>query len=336
MQFLSVFFIHVFLYFSFEPVSLFDSLWHTYTIVTTVGFGDISATTVSGKITTMVFAFSLGIWLLANLVGILIDLQVERKRQKTLGNWSWKLNNAIVLIGSPKNEPESYFYNLLKQIRTTSKVENKDVLIVSTQFKDGLPDSIADLGAVLLNKKSDDKSLYEEDAIKSADIIYLIAKEERNGISNSITFNTLSLMQEYDINAHVIAETTKECDRERFIRMGADAVIRPIRAYPEMVVRAMINENNAMFIENMFSSEGDEPVVFDVVYQGQWQDVVIKCLEIDAGTPVGFIDINGRLVSNPSAKQSISAKGIQILVKDHCTEKQSAITKAFGSWKNAA
>lgn len=336
MQLFLIFNVHSILFYLFENISIFDSYWHTYTVMTTVGFGDISAQTVIGKSITMIFAFSLGIWLLANFVSILMDVKGESLRQKKLGNWSWKLKNPIVLIGSPKNDPETYFYNLLTQIRSTSKTEDKDVLIVSTQFKDGLPDSISDLGAVLKNKKSDDKSLYSEDSLKNADIIYLIAKEERNGISNSITYNTLCLLRENGIKSHIIAETTKECDRERFIQAGASAVIRPIRAYPEMVVRAMINENNAMFLENMFSSQGDEPIVFNYQYSGSWKNIIIMCLELDVGTPVGYINKDGTLISNPSANDNVDSKQLQILIKDHSSQKEKEIERKLNSFNKIA
>lgn len=331
LQLIIIFNAHMLLYNAFEPVSLFDSFWHTYTVLTTVGFGDIFATTVEGRWTTIIFGFSLGIWLLANFVGVLIEFNTERSRQRRIGNWRWNLKNAIVLIGSPQKDAEPYFINLLTQIRNTSSLESKDVLIVSRQFKEGLPESLSDLGAVLLNKKPDDKTLYQESAIIEADVIYIIAKEESNGISNAITFNTLCLLSDNGINTHIIAETTKECDRNRFLSMGADAVIRPIRAYPEMVVRAMINENNAMFIENMFSSHGDEPVVFDVNYSGEWKNIVMKCLEQEAGTPVGYINQDGILIGNPKGSEYIEAKGIQLLVKDHDSSKEHKINFCLNS-----
>ena len=37
-----------------------------------------------------------------------------------------------------------------------AKLKHKDIIIVSQQFPDGLPDALSDLGAVLLNKKADD------------------------------------------------------------------------------------------------------------------------------------------------------------------------------------
>lgn len=330
-QLILIFNAHMLLYFIFEPVTLFNAFWHTYTVITTVGFGDIYATTTAGKWTTIIFGFSLGIWLLANFVSVLIEFKTERNKQKKLGNWRWKLKNPITIIGSPQNNAEHYFRGLLTQIRKTSKLEAKDILIVSTQFEDGLPESLSDLGAVLLNKKSDDKTLYEDENVKKSEIIYIIAKEEFNSVSNAVTYNVLSLLQENNIKTHIIAETTKSCDRKRFLSYGATAVIKPMRAYPKMVVRAMVDKHNAIFIENMFSSRGDEPIVIDVKFTGTWKEMVIKCLDKDTGTPVGYINKSGNLVSNPSPRDNVDTIGIQFLIKNHTVEKEKDICKSLSN-----
>jgi len=46
----------------FEDLHPFDSLWLTMTTLTTVGYGDFSATTIPGRISTMVLVFMGGIW----------------------------------------------------------------------------------------------------------------------------------------------------------------------------------------------------------------------------------------------------------------------------------
>lgn len=318
---------HIISFYTFEPVSILDSIWVTMISITTIGYGDISATTVAGKISTIVLICLFGIWLFANFVAVIVDLIQQRSKLKIIGKWRWKLNNPIVIIGSPKNNAESFFKNLLVQIRSTKDLREKDILLVTNQFPEGLSESLTDLGAVLLAKKSDDKSLYKDKNVLEADIIYLIAKEESNGISNSITFNALSLLKESGIEAKIIAETTKECDRERFLSYGATSVIRPIRAYPEMVVRAMINEQNVLFIENMFSSQGDEPVVYPISFKGKWLDVVIGCVSLNAGTPVGYITQENKLVCNPNGTDYVELIGLQILVKDDCIKNHLSVVE---------
>lgn len=311
MQLLTVIAIHANLIYAFEDFGYFDSWWYTLVAATTIGFGDFFPKTIEGKVTTIVMVIFIGIWLLTNFVGKLIEYFQERNKLKILGNWRWNLNKPIVIIGSPKNNAEDFFRRLLSQIRETNSLLHKDILIVSKSFHDGLPESLADKGAVLLNKSHDDKTLYSDKHIKEAEIIYVIAENEACSTSNSIIFNALSLLSESGTNAHIVAESTMDCDRDRFIRLGARAVIRPMRAYPEMVVRAMIDEKNAQFIENMFSAEGDEPIVIPVSFKGAWSSIAIACISNDIGTPVGYVDEQDNLVTNPKGSDLVATKGVQ-------------------------
>ncbi|MCP4528506.1 MAG: two pore domain potassium channel family protein [Aestuariibacter sp.] len=321
--------IHSMLIMLIEKKSVFESIWFTMVSVTTVGYGGFIPQTTAGKVTTMVLVFSVGIWLVAHTVSLIVEYATERTKQKRIGNWNWKMKEAIVLMGAPSRGAEVFLKNLLEQIRATELLAHKDVVIVSTNFPDGLPESVADLGAVLLNYNRDDKALYEKDVIKNATMFYFLASDEVNNVSNSVTFNALSLLVHSEAKPwQVIAETTKECDRERFLGMGATAIIRPIRAYPEMAVRAMVNEQNAAFIENMFSSKGDEPQVFPLRYVGTWSKLALRCIDNDLGSPVGYINADDKLITNPKGSDHIYAKGVQLLIK----EGDKRALKILASW----
>ena len=330
-QLLAIMSLHTAVIMLIEKRNLFESIWFTMVSLTTVGYGGFIPQSQAGKLATMVLVFSVGIWLLAHTVSLIVEHTTERTKQKKLGNWSWKMKDAIVLMGSPSRGAEVFFKNLLGQLRMTEQLAGKDVVIVSTNFPEGLPESVSDLGAVLINHDLDDKELYDKPVIRHASMFYFLAADEVNNVSNSVTFNGLSLLEQSEASPRqVIAETTKECDRPRFLNAGATAIIRPIRAYPEMAVRAMVNEQNATFIENMFSSKGDEPHVFDISYKGTWSALAFKCITSDLGTPVGYIDSNGGLVSNPKGSDVICAKGVQLLVKEGDKKAQ----KTLHAWRS--
>lgn len=64
-----VIFIHTVAIHYFEGLSLSDSAWLSFTSITTVGYGDFSAKTVEGRVTTIILIYIVGIWLLAQLAG---------------------------------------------------------------------------------------------------------------------------------------------------------------------------------------------------------------------------------------------------------------------------
>ncbi|WP_243290896.1 potassium channel family protein [Bacillus sp. FJAT-47783] len=81
--------------------SPFEGLWWTMTTVVTVGYGDISPTTVSGKIFAM-FLYVMGIGLMTVLIGKIIESFTLRKRLKEEGKLKITTKNHIVLINWTK------------------------------------------------------------------------------------------------------------------------------------------------------------------------------------------------------------------------------------------
>jgi len=82
-------------------VSPFDGLWWTMTTVVTVGYGDISPTTIEGKLFAM-FLYIVGIGLMTILIGKIIDSLSLRKRLREEGKLQITLENHIVLINWTK------------------------------------------------------------------------------------------------------------------------------------------------------------------------------------------------------------------------------------------
>ncbi|APH05548.1 potassium channel family protein [Bacillus weihaiensis] len=92
-----------FIYF-IEPetfTSPFEGLWWTMTTVATVGYGDVSPTTVSGKIFAM-FLYVIGIGLMTIFIGKVIDFFSLRKRLKEEGKLKITANDHIILINWTK------------------------------------------------------------------------------------------------------------------------------------------------------------------------------------------------------------------------------------------
>ncbi|WP_404430036.1 ion channel [Sutcliffiella horikoshii] len=78
--------------------TVFEGLWWTMTTVTTVGYGDVSPTTVAGKIFAM-FLFIFGIGLIGVLIGKVVNLLSIYQRMKEEGKLSSKKTNHYIFVG---------------------------------------------------------------------------------------------------------------------------------------------------------------------------------------------------------------------------------------------
>ena len=87
---------------------------------------------------------------------------------------------------------------------------------------------------------------------------------------------THRLMQHVDRSrTHVVVECVNDANRQRLRDLGAHSVIRPIRAYPELIVRAIVSPGVETMMENLFTHHGDHSQRYDLPVDGlRWADLV--------------------------------------------------------------
>ena len=315
-----IFILHVLAMMTFEGMQASDALWLTLTTATTVGYGDISATTLQGRSATVVLLYLGGIFILAKAAGDYFDYRANSRLRKKCGNWRWHMNGHILIINTPREDGERFFLRVIEQLRASEAYRDKMVEIVTRQFADGLPDRLAQLTGLAHHNGdgSDPDTLKRVDA-KEASIIVILARKETDVGSDSRTFDILHRLRDLGVeDALVLAECVDDRNRERFREVGADIIIRPVRAYPEMLVRGLVAPGSEQIIENMFTSSSDEYARYDLAINGKtWSKVVCKLIQDDLGTAVGYIDADtGQLETNPHARSQINGSALFIIASE--------------------
>lgn len=265
----------------FEGLSWNDSIWLTMTSLTTVGYGDYSAQTVPGRISTIILIYGLGIYLLAHLVDSYISYHQLKHEKIATGKWNWDMKNHLLIIGAPAQQPEIYFDRLFSQLRDSDKFGQHEVLVLlDTNAQHLLPriKPILDENKAkfMVQNIYSDQSLVASDA-GAASHIFLLAKDEDKD-SDASSFDLVYRLRKMNKDTLVISETLQDECGERLKSVGASCVLRPMRAYPEMVVRALVAPGSEAILCNLFSSHGDECQRFDLKkpFTLTWLNVVTK------------------------------------------------------------
>lgn len=229
------------------------------------------------------------------------------------------MRDHIVFVNAPADEPGDYLRRLLDQLhRSHANFATVPSLILTEAFPDGLPPDLEDDPLIVqLKGRFDDPAAMEATGVDSARVLVILAEQEGERLSDSRTFDIIHRLRERGITARIVAECVDDMNRERLKRAGASAIVRPLRGYPEMIVRAIVAPGTEWIIERLFSSEGDECLRFDVTVRDVvWSKIVTAVLEANFGTPVGYADAQGQPHSNPPPNLSISAEALFILVDE--------------------
>ncbi len=314
----------------FEGLTFGDALWLTFTTVTTVGYGDFSAASFSGRLATTIFMYIAGISLMAQLVGEFIDYRLDRKQRMIMGNWRWeKMQNHILIINVPAHDTERYLCRFVEQIRSTPGLENTPIQLLTPAYDQGLPISLRDLGVVHRCVRATESAAELEKAnVSKAQSIFVLAEDAYDGHSDSVSLDILCHLQ-----GHLVVEAVRDENKSRFKKLGANSVLRPVRAYPEMLVRALVAPGSELILEDLFTHGGARPERIDVSVEGPWGEVATALIQRDLGLPLGFVDSAGETHVNPRASDQINAKALMIMVDDAQGLDASSVVSALQSIK---
>lgn len=314
---LVVFMVHSWAMVSFEHMAVGDAVWLTLTTVLTVGYGDYAAATVPGRIATVLLIYLGGVFVLFNLAGDYFEFRAERRLAMAKGRWRWNMENHVLILGSPSVNTERFITGLVNELRRGHQWCDCPVQLLCRDFPEGLPDSFKELGIVHWDGDASDPDDLEAVGADKARIIIILAEHVANKRSDEITYDILARLREMRASGRFVAECVHHKNRDRLRRAGAEIVIRPIRFYPEIIVRAIESPGSEVILENLFTTAGDECLGFEVKVSGMpWQEIVTHLMRHKLGTAIAYRHrITGEVRMNPEPDEEVDGLVIYMIAK---------------------
>lgn len=321
----------------FESLSISDSIWITLTTVTTVGYGDLSAQTEMGRFSTIILLYFGGIFILAKIAGDYFDFRLERRERMLKGQWRWNMQDHILIINTPTHNAEQYFERLITQFRAHESFKDIPILLLTPAYPDGLHPSLQKLGVIHYSGTANNLDSLAAVNVTGAAQIVILAADETDCISDSVTFDILHRLREQQTSANLTVECVDDNNRSRFLSAGANSVIRPIRAYPELIVRAIVAPGCEIVLENLFTHGGNHTRRYDVtIEKTKWANVVCVLINENLGTALAYIDNNGHVIADPNPVDIISASGIILLIREQHIPNNDEVNNAIKQCEIAA
>lgn len=319
----------------FEGLTFWQAFWLTLTTLTTVGYGDLSAATFAGQLTTVILIFACGITLMTFLISDYVDYRIARREKIRTGNWNWNMSDHILIINAPKFNRESYFIRLISQIRENKEYADTPVQLLNIDFPDGLPDCLRQLGAVHVTGTPSNVADLKKAGVHRARHIVVLARNEYASDSDSFTFDVAHRLKELHVCHKAIVECVLDENRGRLDDVGVKTILRPIRSYPEIIVRAMDAPGSEVIIEDMFTRAVDHPHRYPVWLKGEpWADVVNALIQANLGTALGYVTKEGEVIAHPEGHASVYAQSLLVLVKTDQQPSDKDVSSAIEQYFN--
>lgn len=317
-----------------EDLSVFEALWLTMTTLVTVGYGDYSPETAIGRVSTMVVMFILSITLLTLIVSDFIEYRFYRRERMVSGRWSYPMKDHIVIINTPRQGGEQYFDRIASQLRQIPGYETVPIQILTQQYGSGLPPELKDRGLTHYHGIGSDPEALKAVHIANARHILLLAPDEADPISDSMTFDIAHRLAELNLGNRVTAECVRDENRNRFKALGIRTIIRPVRTYPEIMVRAVVSPGSEKVLEDLFNYQQDHPHRYEIKLDDlTWSDIVAALIRDGIGTALAYIDHDGEVICHPEPFEEVEGKGLIVLVKSQETPEVEVIEEALERYR---
>lgn len=317
-----------------EDLTLFESVWLTMTTLVTVGYGDFAPQTPVGRISTIAIMFISAITLMTLIVSDFIEYRFYRRERIVTGRWVYKMKDHIVIINTPQNGGEQYFMRFASQVRAVPGYETIPIILLTRQFPTGLPPELSDVGMLHFHGSGSDPDALKAVHAGSAKHIVVLASDESDPISDSLTFDIAHRLTEANLGHRTTAECVSDRNRNRFKTAGVRTVIRPVRTYPEIMVRAVVAPGSEKVLEDMFNYQDDHPHRYDLKLDDlNWADIVSALIRHGIGTALAYIDNDDEVVCHPPTDEEIEGKGLIVLVKSHDTPAVQVVEEALDRYR---
>lgn len=274
----------------FESVSFGEALWVTVTTLTTVGYGDLSATTAFGQVSTTVLCFLVGIPVLASVWDAYASWRDSIRDQKRAGLYQWDLKGHILIVSYPRDYSPVQMVRLVRAIRTQKSLAKLPIQILTRRFDgDYLPQELIDLGNIahVNGLASSKQTLALANADKASHIIVLRDAQDNDPEGHS--FNICARIRDVNKTASITVQVNDPHSRsaQRLNRAGATNLLRPVKAYPEIISLSLITHGVSDVFEDLLTVDGTEFRLIPYKGRVRWRDIQALAGSKDYGTPIG-------------------------------------------------
>ena len=299
----------------FEGFAVGDALWLTLTTVTTVGYGDLSATTAAGRWSTILLLYLGGIFILAQAASVFFEYRVDKRERIRAGEWNWGMRDHIVIINVPEVGAHDYLGRFVTEIRNAgaTTLSQSSVVILARSFPGEFDDVLRKRDCVFQKGSGNDEAALEAANARAASHLVILAKDDRDPESDIQTFDAIHRVRALNTSGQLTVECVRDENRKRFLEAGADVVMRPTRGYPEMMARSLISPGSETIMEDLFTHEGMVCLRRDVSLQDVvWADLVAALVRSDLGTPIAYLSTSGEII-HPVGSERVKGKAVFLL-----------------------
>ena len=253
---LALFCLHVLAMLLFEGLSLGDAAWLTITTATTVGYGDMSATTTAGRWATVLLMYVGGIFVLAQLAGLVFEGAQNKLEQQRLGKVPIRARGHIIIFGYR----EAYVRRVVQEIRASLSPLHREEIVIISPSLELLPDGLPQQNVLHVNGPLYDERTLEMAGLSRAARVAILPETDADQIDYA-NLDLVHRLREIGYTNPIIYAARTRAAQRMAEDAGADDSVLLDNNYPDIFSRAILTVGAEDVIDDIIDRGGIELLV---------------------------------------------------------------------------
>lgn len=231
-------------YFEQTP-SLLDALWWSFVTITTVGYGDVTPTTIGGRLTGVI-VMVFGIGLLGMFTATVASIFVEGKLKEGKGLKAVTVTQHFIICGWNYKVEE-----IIKEIRADRKMEAKPIVLIAD-----LPEKPIDSKNVYFVNGSVTEESLKKANLPEATVVMIISDDglDSHSCDAKVVFNILTV-RSLNPDIYICAEMTDEKNTQHCKMAGANEIVVIGALSSNLLVQAALDHGITHMITELISNQ---------------------------------------------------------------------------------
>ena len=294
-----------------ENRSFPDALWWAIVTVTTVGFGDISPTSLGGRLIGVVLMF-FGIGVLGMFTATIAGVFVEKRLRKERGMGSYDLEGHIILC-----EWNNRTREILKDLRADPRAAEAPIVLVA----DIEAKPVADEQLFFVRGKLAEDTLKRAGIERAATVVMVGDRSLDHGARDAKAVLSVLTVESLNPAVHSIVELASEENVAHCERAGADEIIVGAEFSSRVISTAALDHGISAVLRELLSAQiGHDLITVPVPEQfaGRTFFDLFSGLKRERGMIALAIlpRAGGAVVTNPDADAVVTSGDRLVVVAD--------------------